>query len=241
MDAKNTKPKGEHGMLNNMVSAFGKMVGYIKKNGIICSTYTLVLFAVLYNLIVSPIDLNNLAIKIAENNTKENIAAHKESMEKRVRVDELMPSILENIKNHYGLDRVIVLEMHDGTETLNGIAFNYLSATYECINEMNDSIDYVADMYQKQHASSYGELLQMLRKKNFIYYYDLKEYQQMGFNRVIKKMYNNGTQSIMMVALKKYNNLYGVLCLSSSKPTMDTEKIESTIKPYIKQIDELLF
>lgn len=218
---------------NALSNAFAKVVSAVKRNGVLISTWAVLLFIILYTLVVNPININEL-IKEKHNQME---AEHNENVDKRLLADQLMPTILENIRLKYGLDRVSLLEMHNSTQNMNGVSFLYLSMIYE---EVADSVDYITDAYQYQRTGNFYELFNEMRKNGYVVLNNM-ENQDPKYSRITKRMIKNGTHSAMFIPIFNQNmRIDAVLVLSSSKDVINAAEIGRNIAKNVAEIKKLI-
>lgn len=224
-------------LLGSLASAFSKFVGVVKRNGVAVSTYCTLLIIIIYSVIINPLNLEH----IISNMQKNDIQAHKESVDKRLLADQLIPPILENIRLKYNLDRVCLMEMHNSTENINKVSFLYMSMIYEQYDFTNDSIMSISDYYQKQRTSEYYDIFNEIDKNGYVYIEDLKKYDGVLGVRLCKKIVHNGSNSIFIVPLTKNGRIDAMLVLTSRKSQMDVNMIGSQISTYVEKLKTLIF
>lgn len=162
---------------------------------------------------------------------------HNENVGKRLLADQLIPTILENIRLKYGLYRVSLLEMHNSTQNMNGVSFLYLSMIYE---EVADSVDYITDSYQYQRTGNFYELFREMRKNGYVILNNM-ENQDPKYSRITKRMVKNGTHSAMFIPIFNQNmRIDAVLVLSSSKDIINAAEIGRNISNNVAEIKKLI-
>ena len=224
-------------LLGTLASAFSKFVGVVKRNGVAVSTYCTLLIIVIYSVIINPLNLEH----IISNMQKNDIQAHKESVDKILLADQLIPPILENIRLRYGLDRVCLMEMHNSTENINRVSFLYMSLVYEQYDFTNDSIMPIGDYYQRQRTSEYHDIFNEINKKGYMYIENAKNYNGVVGARLCKKIVHNGSNSIFIVPITKNGRIDAMLVLTSRKKCMNIQDIGAHISTYIDKITSLIF
>lgn len=215
-------------------NAFSKVVGAVKRNGVLMSTWGVILFLVLYTFIINPININEL-IKEKQNQME---AQHNENVDKRLLADQVIPTILENIRLKYNLDRVCLLEMHNSTQNMNNVSFLYFSMIYE---EVSDSVDYVTDNYQYQRTGNFTELFNTMKKCGYVILNDMDNVKDPKYSRITKRMIKNGTHSAMFLPIFNQNmRVDAILVLSSSKGTINSKEIGAGIAIPVEEIRKLI-
>lgn len=219
---------------NALSNAFAKVVSAVKGNGALISAWAVLLFIILYTFIINPINVNEL-IKEKHDQME---AQHNENVDKRLLADQLIPTILENIRIKYNLDRVSLLEMHNSTQNINGVSFLYLSMIYE---EVADSVDYITDAYQYQRTGNFYEMFTEMKKDGYVIINDMEHCEDIRFKRITKRMVKNGTHSAMFMPIFNQNmRIDGVLVFSSASDTINSKEIWSGISKPIEEIKKLI-
>lgn len=221
-------------LITAMSGAFAKITGAVKRNGVLISTWAVLLFIVLYTCIINPLDINKI---LDERNTiKEN--QHKENMEKRLLCDQMIPTILENVRIKFNLDRVCLLEMHNSTQNMNNVSFLYFSMIYE---EVSDSVDYVMDNYQYQRTGNFTEMFKAMKKCGYVIMNDMDNLKDPKYARITKRMVKNGTHSAIFIPIFNENmRIDAILVLSSSKETINSKEIGAGIAIPVEEIKKLI-
>lgn len=223
-------------ILANIMNGFSKFVGTIKRNGVIYSFLSIILFIILYTFIINPLNVNDIIKELNKKESKE----HTESVDKRLLADELIPEVLDKMRLRYNIDRVSLLEMHNSTANINDISFLYLSMVYESIDVMNDSINYISEQYQQQRTSEYSIIIKELSKKGYLYLNDIEHCNDARFRRLARKMYANGTKSALFYPLFNGRRLDAILLFSSSNKELDYQNIMMTINKPVSKIKSLI-
>lgn len=219
---------------NALSNAFAKVVGAVKRNGVLISTWAVLLFIILYNFVIYPININEF---IKENHNQME-AQHNENVDKRLLADQVIPTILENIRIKFELERVCLLEMHNSTQNMNNVSFLYFSMIYE---EVSDSVDYVTDNYQYQRTGNFTELFKEMKKCGYVIMNDMDNLKDPKYARITKRMVKNGTHSAMFIPIFNQNmRIDAILVLSSSKETINSKEIGSGIAIPVEEIKKLI-
>lgn len=215
-------------------NAFSKVVGAVKRNGVLISTWAVLLFIILYTLVVNPININEF-IKEKHDQME---AQHNENIDKRLLADQMIPTIIENIRLKHNLDRVSLLEMHNSTQNMNGVSFLYLSMIYE---EVADSLDYITDAYQYQRTGNYADLFLEMKKNGYVILNDMEHCEDIRFKRITKRMVKNGTHSAMFIPItNNEGRIDAVLVLSSSECIINSRNIGAGLSKSVNEIKKLI-
>lgn len=219
---------------NALSNAFAKVVSAVKRNGALISAWAVLLFLILYTLVVNPININEL-IKEKHDQME---AQHNENVDKRLLADQVIPTILENIRIKYNLDRVSLLEMHNSTQNINGVSFLYLSMIYE---EVADSVDYITDSYQYQRTGNFYEMFSEMKKEGCVILNNMDSIKDPKYSRITKRMVKNGTHSAMFIPIFNQNmRIDAVLVFSSARDTINFKEIGAGISKPVEEIKKLI-
>lgn len=219
---------------NALSNAFAKVVDAVRRNGALVSAWAVLLFIILYNFIIYPININEL-INEKHDQMEEQ---HNENVDKRLLADQMIPTILENIRIKYNLDRVSLLEMHNSTQNINGVSFLYLSMIYE---EVADSVDYITDSYQYQRTGNFYEMFADMKKNGCVILNDMDNIKDPKYTRITKRMVKNGTHSAMFIPITNQNmRIDAVLVLSSARDTINYKELGTDMSKPIEEIKKLI-
>lgn len=222
--------------LQILIDGFNKLVTTVKHNGALTSLWTVIMFIILYTFIINPIDVNSIAEQISK---KEKIE-HDSSVEKRLLADEVIPEILDKLRLRYNLERVCLVEAHNSTSNLSSISFLYFSMVYESINQFNDSIDYVSEYYQQTRTSEYSSVLKDVNRKGYCYIDNLTKYEDGVHLKLVKKVRNNGTNSILFFPIFDDKRIIALLVFSSVNNSFDYKDILMHINSSASRIKSLI-
>lgn len=90
--------------------------------------------------------------RIEEDIEKKKNDEHKEGIDKRIQNTPLINNEMKDLIIDLGADRTLILEMHNGTNNLNGLPFVSFDATYE---DTAPNIEYVSDQFKNFNMSRY--------------------------------------------------------------------------------------
>lgn len=219
---------------NALSNAFAKVVGAVKRNGVLISTWAVLLFIILYNFVIYPININEF---IKENHNQME-AQHKENVDKRLIADQIIPTILENVRIKFNLDRVCLLEMHNSTQNMNNVSFLYFSMIYE---EVSDSVDYVTDNYQYQRTGNFTEMFNAMKRDGYVILNDMDNLKDPKYSRITKRMVKNGTHSAIFIPIFNENmRIDAILVLSSANDIINSKEIGAGIAIPVEEIKKLI-
>lgn len=232
-------------LLTSLSTAFNKFVLTFKKNGLLYTTIILLLFIITFTLIINPIRIDSIVEEQIERHydmTKNEEQKQKsENDVKRIKADEIITPLLEDIQSKFNLDRVIMFESHNNTENISHCPFLFYSATYEVIDCDNYAIDYISDSFQKQYTSNFlcNEVMTMLKHKDYIYYDNLQDYNR-NKSRLLIKLKRFGVKNAMIIPIHSKEGQVIMLIVVCNNETIDCDTVFKYLKPSISQISQSL-
>lgn len=231
-------------ILETLINAYEKLIGLFKKHGVLYSILIMVVFIIFYTLIINPIRIDNIIEKRLEQQSTQLSEKAKEETEESIQkrekanffVSELMVNIINKFQN---VDRVLLLEKHNGTSNLKGIDFLYSSATYELINDSIRHPKYLFEDLQRQtNLNLLGNLVQTLKHTDYLYFSDLSKDKSNQY-RLLRKLYDGGDSQAIIFSFKDQGHR-PIILLVISGDNLPKDAIIEYIEQFKKQIEELL-
>lgn len=232
-------------LLTSLSTAFNKFVLTFKKNGLLYTTIILLLFILTFTLIINPIRIDSIVEEQIEKHysqTKDEEQKQKsENDVKRIKADEIITPLLEDIQSKFKLDRVILFESHNNTENIAHCPFLFFSATYEVINTDDYDVDYISDSFQRQYTNNFlcNEVMTMLRHKDYLYYDSLQNYNR-NKSRLLIKLKKFGIRNVMIIPIKNKEGQVIMMAVVCNNEKIDCDDIFKYVKPSLSQITQLL-
>lgn len=232
-------------LLTSLSTAFNKFVLTFKKNGLLYTTIILLLFILTFTLIINPIRIDTIVEEQIEKHydmTKNEEQKQKsENDVKRIKADEIITPLLEDIQSKFQLDRVILFESHNNTENISHCPFLFYSATYEVIDCDNYAIDYISDSFQRQYTSNFlcNEVMTMLKHKDYIYYDNLQNYNR-NKSRLLIKLKRFGVKNAMIIPIRSKEGQVIMLIVVCNNDAINCDEVYKYLKPSISQISQSL-
>lgn len=236
-DINQTKNASEHTVASesNKLNFFLQIAEAINKYGKGTVAFSVIILFLVLNLIINPINLEKILDKW---NTKTEME-HQLGLERRQNADILVPNMLNNLLLKINADRVMLLEFHNSGMNKSNLPFFHFSATYEVIDEYNETIEYVADQYYYQRTGDYSNIIEQLKRVRCIYYDDIQLEQS---DKVIKRLLKNNVRSAYISAIyDDSGQLVAIMTITSDTPNKfnHNELMQITAKP-CQQIGHLL-
>lgn len=238
----------ERGFFNNIIDSlvrgYEKLIKIFKKHGILYSMFLMLIFIVFWTLIINPIRVDRIVEKQLEKQQLNQIEKVKEETEQKIQqrekanffVSDLMVKLMQRFKE---IDRIVLLEKHNGQSNLNGVDFLYSSATYELVNDTITDPIYLYDDLQKQtNLNLLGNIVQTLKHQDYIFFPDLSKDKSNHF-RLLRKLYFGGDNQAIVFSFKD-NRHRPIILLSISGEDLPVEAIVDYIDQFKSQIEELL-
>lgn len=232
-------------LLTSLSTAFNKFVLTFRRNGLLYTTIILLLFILTFTLIINPIRIDSIIEEQIEKHydmTKNEEQKQKSEKDvKRIKADEIITPLLEDIQSKFQLDRVILFESHNNTENISHCPFLFYSATYEVIDCDDYSIDYISDSFQRQYTSNFlcNEVMTMLKHKDYIYYDNLQNYNR-NKSRLLIKLKRFGVKNAMIIPIRSKEGQVIMLIVVCDNDAINCDEVYRYLKPSLSQITQSL-
>ena len=232
-------------LLTSLSTAFNKFVLTFKKNGLLYTTIILLLFILTFTLIINPIRIDSIVEEQIEKHydmTKNEEQKQKsENDVKRIKADEIITPLLEDIQSKFNLDRVILFESHNNTENISHCPFLFYSATYEVIDCDDYAIDYISDSFQRQYTSNFlcNEVMTMLKHKDYIYYDNLQNYNR-NKSRLLIKLKRFDVKNAMLIPIIGKEGQVIMIIVVCNNDAINCDEVYRYLKPSLSQISQSL-
>lgn len=238
----------EKGFFNNiidsLVNGYEKLIKIFKKHGVLYSIFLMVIFILFWTLIVNPIRIDRMLENRLEKQQQLQIEKAKEDTElniqKREKANFFVAELMVNTMNKFkGIDRILLLEKHNGTSNINGVDFLYSSATYELVNDTITNPTYLYDDLQKQtNLNLLGNMVQTLKHRDYLYFSDLSKDKSNQY-RLLRKLFMGGDSKAIVFSFKDRNHR-PIILLVISGDDLPVNDIVEYINQFKTQIEELL-
>lgn len=134
---------------------------------------------------------------------------HTEEVDKRLAISPKINFILEKLLVSTKCDRSFLIELHNGTNNLNGLPFLFGDMTYEEVS--NDNLEYISELYQNVPLSRFP-ISQELFEDGY-WYGSINELSTID-KRLSSRMSINGTDWTALILLKGAEQYLGVIGIS---------------------------
>lgn len=232
-------------LLTSLSTAFNKFVLTFRRNGLLYTTIILLLFILTFTLIINPIRIDTIVEEQIEKHysqTKDEEQKQKsENDVKRIKADEIITPLLEDIQSKFQLDRVILFESHNNTENISHCPFLFYSATYEVIDCDDYAIDYISDSFQRQYTSNFlcNEVMTMLKHKDYIYYDNLQNYNR-NKSRLLIKLKRFDVKNAMLIPIIGKEGQVIMIIVVCNNDAINCDEVYRYLKPSLSQISQSL-
>ena len=232
-------------LLTSLSTAFNKFVLTFRRNGLLYTTIILLLFILTFTLIINPIRIDSIIEEQIEKHydmTKNEEQKQKSEKDvKRIKADEIITPLLEDIQSKFNLDRVILFESHNNTENISHCPFLFYSATYEVIDCDDYAIDYISDSFQRQYTSNFlaTEAMTMLKHKDYIYYDNLQDYNR-NKSRLLIKLKRFDVKNAMLIPIRSKEGQVIMLIVVCDNDAINCDEVYRYLKPSLSQITQSL-
>lgn len=232
-------------VFESITNGFTNVLASIKQHGWKTALYTFIIVGLLWSIVINPIRIGDMVQtqweKHLETEKVVNDEKTEESISRREKanffVSELMLNVIDKFDN---VNRVLLLEKHNGSQSLKGVDFLYSSCTYELVNnDITDPLFLYEDLQKQTNLNLLGSnLIQTLKHKEYVYFDDLEK-QKNNQCRLLRKLYNGGDKQCIIFSFKD-NNHRPIILLVISGDNLNDKSIEEYIGQFKKQIEELL-
>lgn len=238
----------EKGFFNNiidsLVSGYEKLIKIFKKHGILYSILLMVIFIAFWTLIINPIRIDRIIENQLEKQQEQQIEKIREETEQNIQrrekanffVADLMVKTMDKFKE---IDRMLLIEKHNGTSNINGVDFLYSSATYELVNDTITHPVYLYEDLQKQtNINLFGNMVQTLKHSDYLFFSDLSKEKSNQY-RLLRKLNIGGDEQAIVFSFKDQKHRPIILLVISGE-NLPVEEIVDYINQFKTQIEELL-
>lgn len=239
---------GEKGFFNNIIDslvvAYEKFVKIFKKHGLLYSILLMVMFIAFWTLIINPIRIDRIIEHRLERQQTQQIEKAKEETEANIQRREkanffVADLMVKTMRKFDVIDRMLLIEKHNGTSNLNGVDFLYSSATYELVNDtINDPIYLYDDLQKQTNINLFGNMVQTLKHSDYIFFSDLSKDKSNQY-RLLRKLYLGGDEQAIVFSFKDQKRRPLILLVISGE-NLPVDDIVDYINQFKVQIEELL-
>lgn len=221
--------------------AYKKMCEAVGKHGILIGVIVAMLMMMVYSTLIHPININSIVEKAFEKERQEQADATEQSIERRIKADEVIAPILEKVVEEFDLSRAMVLEKHNSVSSLSGVDFLYFSATLEVLNPNDLDLEFQCENFQRQTVSNYfGELINSFKYKDYVYVSNIENCNHPR-HQIMRKFAKLGANSILFIPIKDSKNRPLVIIVFTSKSDeMPVDNIMRAVTPNLKLFKSLL-
>lgn len=163
----------------------------------------LFLFIIFYVPAITRITVEKATIQSMETVDKNKEEQHIKNLENRKAIQPEINSALTSVMRNTKADRAFIIELHNGSNNLNGVPFLHGSVTYETTGDGVDNID---EEYQNLSLSRYDFATYL--HNNFSYYGTIEELAKID-RKLALKLTANGVAYIAVTTLHNGKNEWG--------------------------------
>lgn len=194
---------------------FEVFIKLFEKYGIIKSVGYIALLGVFSMSIYSSIVLITLDERIDTSVTKaldvrdkQKEIDHQEGLVRRVENIKIINALIKETMYELGADRASIIEMHNGTNNVDGLPFLYGEMTYE---QVRMGVDHVDDLYIKMNLTRYVFPLYLSEKNYFVG--SIEEVSKID-DKIARKMESEGTRFVVVFGLHGVTSPIGYLAFT---------------------------
>jgi hypothetical protein len=213
-----------------------KMVKLTSKYGAWNIVKAIMIIAAFLTVMWSATHLDTIFERVIIKQNEENVEYHENVMKRRNEIKPKIDLILKNTLEELNADRVFVIEMHNGTNSLSGLPFVYCEMTYETCKK---GIMRVDDEYGSVVLSRYN--LPYYMAENRVYAGTVDELEEID-PKLAHRMRDNGTKYICVANMYSIDSYIGYVGIgySEGSEVADEEKLRNEVFILSQRISTLL-
>lgn len=173
----------------------------------------LFLFFIYYIPVVTKTTVEKTTIETIENVNKDKEEEHLKNLEMRRKLQPQIEAILNSLLQDSKADRAFIIELHNGSNNLNGVPFLHGSVTYDA---SVDGLDLIDEEYQNLSLSRF-EMTTYLHN-NFDFIGTIDEFRKID-RKLAAKLASNDVKYIAMTTLHNGKNEWGWFGLLFNRDT----------------------
>lgn len=173
----------------------------------------LFLFFIYYIPVVTKTTVEKTTIETIENVNKDKEDEHLKNLEMRRKIQPQIEAILNSLLQDSKADRAFIIELHNGSNNLNGVPFLHGSVTYDA---SVDGLDLIDEEYQNLSLSRF-EMATYLHN-NFDFIGTIDEFRKID-RKLAAKLASNDVKYIAMTTLHNGKNEWGWFGLLFNRDT----------------------
>jgi hypothetical protein len=213
-----------------------KMVKLTSKYGAWNIVKAIMIIAAFLTVMWSATHLDAIFERVINKQNVENVEYHENVMKRRNEIKPKIDLILKNTLEELNADRVFVIEMHNGTNSLSGLPFVYCEMTYETCKK---GIMRVDDEYGSVVLSRYN--LPYYMAENRVYAGTVDELEEID-PKLAHRMRDNGTKYICVANMYSIDSYIGYVGIgyAEGSEVADEEKLRNEVFILSQRISTLL-
>jgi hypothetical protein len=213
-----------------------KMVKLTSKYGAWNIVKAIMIIAAFLTVMWSATHLDTIFERVIIKQNEENVEYHENVMKRRNEIKPKIDLILKNTLEELNADRVFVIEMHNGTNSLSGLPFVYCEMTYETCKK---GIMRVDDEYGSVVLSRYN--LPYYMAENRVYAGTVDELEEID-PKLAHRMRDNGTKYICVANMYSIDSYIGYVGIgyAEGSEVADEEKLRNEVFILSQRISTLL-
>ena len=232
-------------VLGAISTGLTKLIGAVKKYGIISSVVAMALFVGSYTLVINPIRVDQIVEKrieyVMEKENNKAVEVREISIEKRYKADEIVGDIMVKLIDKYeNIQRVLLLEKHNSLQSISGVDFLYLSCSMEMLTPNSIHLNYLSEDLQKQIVVNLmgNDMINTLKHRDYLYYPDVASCKHPQ-HRLIHKLRDAGDKECVIIPFKDANHRPLLLFVITGQ-NLDVDGITEYIQQFSKTIEDCL-
>lgn len=208
----NDKNNWYHSALSVIADVANKYIRAFKKNGFLFSFGVMIVFVLVYTLIINPVRVDKIIEKRFITEKEKTIEANELAMQRRLQADEILGQIMTKLIDKFPeVQRILLLEGHNGTKTFGNADLIFMTATMEMLTPSSNELEYVSDNLQRQIKQNLlGQFNNTLKHRDYVYYNDISNCHH-NDHRLFRKLKAVGDKEALLFGYKDKNNIVQIV------------------------------
>lgn len=202
-------------IISAIVAGIDRLIRIIKKHGIWRVIEAIIILSAALYLIHNVSNIPEIISDVFNNNKEKELVAHDAAIRTRRAIRPEIDEILHGALMSLNADRVFIMELHNGTNSMSGLPFIYGEMTYE---DAKTGISHIDEDYVSINLSRFEFPIYL--KNNRLFYGTIEELSAID-EKLAMRMKSNEATYIAIVSLHGVTNelgYFGVTYCNGNKP-----------------------
>ena len=223
-------------IIGAIVAGIDKLIRIVKKHGIWRVIEAIVILTAALYLIHNVSNIPQIVSDVFSHNKQQEIVEHDAAIKTRRAIRPEIDDILHRSLSYLNADRVFIMELHNGTNSMAGLPFIYGEMTYE---DAKTGVSHIDEDYVSINLSRFEFPIYL--KNNRMFYGTIEELSEID-EKLAMRMKSNEATYIAIVSLHGVTNelgYFGLTYCNGNKPA-DEESIREQLTVCSQKLSILL-